>query len=143
MKKITFFLYVAGSLLYAAPVLTAEVKELLIEAKSKVDGVTAADAYGSIDKNVIFIDARNPNEWEKGVIKTDKLVKISRGFLEIKYPKLILKKYTKEDHFIVYCTLEPRSIFAASKLKELGFTNVKYLKKGFKNWIKSDYPIAK
>ena len=27
--------------------------------------------------------------------------------------------------------------------KELGFTNVKYLKKGFKNWTKKDYPIVK
>ena len=80
---------------------------------------------------------------EKGVIKTDKLVKVSRGFLEVKYPKLILKKYSKDDHFIVYCALEPRSIFAANRLKQLGFKNVTYLKKGFKNWVKSNYPVAK
>jgi len=143
MKKVVLLLSIVGSLLYAGPVLTPEVKQLLSEAKTKVDGISPLQASQMINKSSIFIDVRDPNEWEKGVIKTDKLVKVSRGFLEVKYPKLILKKYSKDDHFIVYCALEPRSIFAASRLKQLGFKNVTYLKKGFKNWAKSNYPVAK
>ena len=141
MKKIFFLLMMAGSLLYAGPMLTPEVKVLLSNAKAQVSGISAEKANDA--KNVVFIDVRDPNEWEKGTIKTDKLVKVSRGFLEVKYPKVILKKYNKNDAFIVYCALEPRSVFAAARLKELGFTNVKYLQKGFKNWSKKGYPTKK
>jgi rhodanese-related sulfurtransferase len=54
-----------------------------------------------------------------------------------------LNKYKKTDAFLVYCALEPRSVFATARLKELGFTNVKYLQKGFKNWSKKGLPIKK
>lgn len=144
MKKVIFFLMIAGTMLYAGPTLTPEVKALLSNAKANVSGITANHAKKLIDENsAVFIDVRDPDEWEKGVINTGNLVKVSRGFLEVKYPKVILKKYNKNDTFIVYCALEPRSVFAASRLKELGFTNVKYLQKGFKNWTKQGLPTKK
>ena len=133
-----------GTLLYAKPNLTPEVKNLLKEAKATTSAVDAKETKELLTKGkVILIDVRNPNEWENGVIKADKLIKISRGFMEIKYPKLVLKKYSKDDHFIVYCGIAPRAILAASRLKELGFTNVRYLKGGIKNWKKLGYKISK
>ena len=144
IKIILGVFLVFGTILYAKPTLTPEVKKLLKEAKSNVSGVTADDTKQMIQKgNVVLIDIRNPNEWEKGVIKADKLIKISRGFMEIKYPKLILKKYSKSDHFVVYCGIVPRAILAANRLKELGFTNVSYLKGGIQNWEKLGYEISK
>ena len=143
-KRIMILAMALSSVLYAGPTLTDEVKVLLSDAKTKVNGITAEEAIKLTgNKNVVFIDVRDPNEWKKGSIDEINLVEISRGFLEIKYPKLILKKYKKSDELIVYCALEPRSVFAASRLKELGFTNVKYLKKGFKNWSKSGYKTTK
>jgi len=41
----------------------------------------------------------------------------------------------KDDSFVVYCTIEPRVILATKRLKNLGFTNVKYLKGGLKTWF--------
>lgn len=143
-KKMMILLMALGSLLYAGPTLTDEVKVLLKDAKTNVSGITAVEASKLTDnKNVVFLDVRDPNEWKKGSITAINSVAISRGFLEIKYPKLILSKYKKSDEFIVYCALEPRSVFAANRLKDLGFTNVKYLKKGFKNWSKSGYKTTK
>ena len=52
----------------------------------------------------------------------------------MKYPELILNQYTHEYIFIVYYSLEPRAVLAASRLKELGFKNVAYLQGGIKNW---------
>ena len=130
-----------SAILNAGPTLTPEVKALISEAKSKVETISAVKAEALIKQgSVILLDVRDPNEWENGVIKADKLVKISRGFLEVKYPKLILKNYKKEDAYIVYCAIEPRSILAASRLKELGFTNVTYLKGGYKNWTAKKLP---
>lgn len=140
MKKIILSTLLVGLSLYAGPTLTPEVKDLLKSAKENVSSVNAADLTSMIEKeSVILIDVRDPNEWKKGAIDTKRLVQISRGFLEIKYPKLILKKYNKDDNFVVYCAIEPRSVLAASRLKELGFTNVSYLKGGFKNWSKLGY----
>jgi|FLOH01.1.fsa_nt_gi rhodanese-related sulfurtransferase len=131
-------------LLNAAPIITPEVKVLLTKAKSNVESISAKEANNAmLQRNVVFVDVRNPNEWKNGTIKTNNLVKLSRGLLEIKYPKLILSKYKKNDEFIVYCAIEPRSIFASNRLKELGFTNVKYLKKGFRAWNEAGFPTTK
>lgn len=140
MKKMILTLAVLSAVVFAGPVLTPEVKSLLKVAKSKVDSVSAAELKKMIkDDSVVILDIRDPNEWKKGTIKADKLVQISRGFLEIKYPKLVLKKYTKNDNFVVFCTIEPRAILASSRLKELGFKNVRYLKGGFRNWKKNNF----
>ena len=141
-NQIIILIMTLSSLLFAGP--TNEVKVLLKDAKTTVSGITAEKASKLTNtQNVVFIDVRDPNEWKKGTIKTKNLVQISRGFLEIKYPKLILSKYKKSDELIVFCGIEPRAVFAASRLKDLGFTNVKYLKKGLNNWSKSGYPTTK
>ena len=144
MKKLVLLTALAVSFAFSKPMLTPEVKEMLKEAKQEVSFTKATELVSLIaDEKVVVIDVRDPNEWAKGVIKADKLVKISRGFLEVKYPKLILKDYDKNDRFVVYCGIEPRSILATQTLKKLGFKNVTYLKGGFKNWKKSGLPVIK
>lgn len=144
MNKTLLFLILALSFLQAGPTITPEVKSLLNEAKLIVPSMSAEETLTLIQKgNVVLIDVRDPYEWEDGVIKAPKLVTISRGFLEVKYPGLILKDYKKNDTYIVYCGIEPRSILAASRLKALGFTNVSYLKGGIKNWDKVKHPLVK
>ena len=126
---------VSGSLLANEPTLSEETKALLKEAKSQVEPI-APQALKSLmsEEKIILIDVRDSDEWEKSTIQYDRQVKISRGFLEIKYPKLILEKYTKEDTFIIYCAMEPRSVFAAQRLLQLGFKHVLYLQGGLKNF---------
>jgi len=144
MIKMIVGILLLHTFLYAKPVITPEVKNLLKEAKTTTSAVDAAKTKELIaNGKVVLIDVRNPDEWEKGVIKADKLIKISRGWLEIKYSKLILNAYAKNDHFIVYCGIEPRAVLAASRLKELGFTNVSYLQGGIKNWVKIGYETTK
>lgn len=144
MKKLVFLLVLAASLVQAKPMLTPEVKTMLKEAKQTVSSINAESVLSLVSEGkVVLIDVRTADEWAKGVIKSEDLVKISRGFLEVKYPKLILEKYNKNDNFVVYCGIEPRSILAARTLKQLGFKNVAYLKGGFKNWKKSGLPIVK
>jgi len=128
-------LIVSGSLLANEPALSEETKALLKEAKSQVEPI-APQALKTLmsEGKVILIDVRDPDEWEKSTIQYDRQVKISRGFLEIKYPKLILEKYTKEDTFIIYCAMEPRSVFAAQRLLQLGFKHVLFLQGGLKNF---------
>lgn len=136
MKNILLLCLLISPLLMAKPNLSPEVKNLLLEAKKSVSAVTQLELKEMIEKDddIVLLDVRNPNEWKKNTIKAKNIVKISRGFLEVKYQKLILNKYNKNDNFIVYCALEPRSVFAAKRLKELGFKNVRYLKSGLIGW---------
>lgn len=124
-----------GSLWGDAPVLSDETKLLLKEAKSEVEPIAPQRLKALMDEGkIVLVDIRDPDEWEKNSIAYDRQVKISRGFLEIKYPKLILDKYTKEDIFVLYCGLEPRSVLAAQRMKQLGFKHVMYLEGGLKNF---------
>ena len=143
MKKILFLLTVLFNIAQASPTISPELKHILTESKLIVPSMSAEETLVLMkNKNVILIDVRETEEWAKGVIKTPQLIKIQRGWLEIKYPKLILKQYSKNDTFIVYCGIEPRSILAAHRLKDLGFSNVAYLKGGIKNWKKQNYPLV-
>lgn len=123
------------TLLADGPILSNETQTLLKEAKAQVPSIEAQKLKESmIEGKVVLLDVRDPDEWEKSTIQYDRQVKISRGFLEIKYPKLILDKYSKDDTFVVYCALEPRSVFAAQRLQQLGFKHVMYLQGGLKSF---------
>ncbi|HZF69402.1 rhodanese-like domain-containing protein [Sulfuricurvum sp.] len=118
-----------------APSLSDETKVMLKEAKAQVEPIEPQKLKELMSaEKIILLDVRDPDEWEKSTIQYDRQVKISRGFLEIKYPKLILDKYSKDDTFVVYCALEPRSVFAAQRLQQLGFKHVMYLQGGLKNF---------
>lgn len=126
-------LLTSASLYAAKPKLTEETKALIKEAKAQTHPISEKEMRTKMTEGkAVLIDVRDPDEWSKGTIDYDRQVKISRGFLEIKYPKLILEKYSKDDTFIVYCALEPRSVLAAQTLQQLGFKNVFYLKGGLK-----------
>lgn len=123
------------TLLADGPILSNETQTLLKEAKAQVPSIEAQKLKESMrEGKVVLLDVRDPDEWEKSTIQYDRQVKISRGFLEIKYPKLILDKYSKDDTFVVYCALEPRSVFAAQRLQQLGFKHVMYLQGGLKSF---------
>jgi len=128
-------LIASGSIWADAPSLSDETKAMLKEAKGQVEAIEPQKLKALLaDEKIVLLDVREPDEWEKSTIQYDRQVKISRGFLEIKYPKLILDKYTKDDTFVVYCAMEPRSVFAAQRLQQLGFKHVSYLQGGLKNF---------
>lgn len=139
MKKIAIailpMMITITALMADGPNLSDETKSLIKEAKTQVMPIEAQKLRDSIkDGRIILLDVRDPDEWDKSTIPYDRQVRISRGFLEIKYPKLILEKYSKEDTFVVYCALEPRSVLAAQRLQQLGFKHVMYLQGGLKNF---------
>ena len=139
MKKVftlVFALIIVSESFFANEILlTGETKALLQEAKLQVESIAPEKLKILLnEEKIVLIDVRDPDEWEKSTIQYDRQVKISRGFLEIKYPKLILEKYNKDDIFVIYCGIEPRSVFAAQRLLQLGFKHVLYLQGGLKNF---------
>lgn len=86
--------------------------------------------------NLIFISINKESQWKRNTVKVKSLQRIGKGLLEFKYPELNLNKYKKDTPLIIFTKDKSNSIAFAQKLKELGFTKVKYLKDGYKAWDK-------
>ena len=96
MKKLLLVLSLSA-FLFAGVKITHETQVLLNAAKLSVPSLSAEKTLSLLAQGkIILIDVREADEWQKSVIKTDKLIKLQRGWLEVKYPKLILEKYSKK-----------------------------------------------
>ena len=108
----------------------ASFRELLADAKSKIQEVDTQTAAAKIDANqVVVLDVREPDEFEQGALLG--VVHIPRGHLEAQIETKIVDKTSP---VIVYCAGGVRSAFAAKTLQELGYTNVLSMAGGFGKW---------
>jgi rhodanese-related sulfurtransferase len=103
-----------------------------------VDTITPQRAYklNKQDKNIVFLDARERNEYEVSHIKKSNYVG---------YDNFRLSRLTWLDTnsvIIVYCSVGYRSEKIAEKLIEGGYTNVRNLYGGFFEWVNLGYPIV-
>ncbi|MBA4322437.1 MAG: hypothetical protein C0408_06415 [Odoribacter sp.] len=109
-------------------------------AETGLDSITPNDFKGMLDAMEYFylLDVRSEDEFASGYIPS--AVSIPRGVLEFRiadetvWDKEGLYAPTAKDMIIVYCKKGPRSILAAQTLKQLGFTNVRYLQDGWTKW---------
>lgn len=92
--------------------------------------------YKKKNKNIIFIDVREPNEWEEGVIPNAK--KISLGDIDSQSSKL-----DKNKEYVLVCRSGRRSSVAYSKLQKAGFKKLTNFKGGMLEWYGKSYPITK
>jgi len=90
--------------------------------------------------NTKIIDVRSRAEINNqgGYIKANKVSNIQRGDLEF----LISQEVKIDDTFVVHCFNGNKSLFAAKRLKDLGYKNVLYYKDSFKVWKENKLPIS-
>ena len=113
----------------------ATYRELLARVKEEIDEVGAADARERQDE-AIFVDVREREEWEEGVVPG--AVHVPRGQLESRIEGLVPDRSRE---IVVYCAGGSRSAFAAKALQELGYENVTSLTGGFTDWKRNGFPI--
>jgi len=95
-------------------------------------------ALGVGGEDFTLIDIRTEGEFVQGFIPGAFLVQ--RGTLESRLEKDEVwevynhKKPQKTDHIILYCRSGSRSALAAKTLQLLGYTNVKSLEGGWRDW---------
>jgi molybdopterin/thiamine biosynthesis adenylyltransferase/rhodanese-related sulfurtransferase len=100
-----------------------------------VKAAVAACALDEVKKAVdarngtAIIDVREKEEWVEGAIPHSRW--IPRGFLEQRIEDDIPEKDTP---IILYCAGGARSPLSARALKEMGYTNVKWMTGGFTAW---------
>jgi rhodanese-related sulfurtransferase len=112
-------------------------QEMLAEAKENIQEISVAEAKKEFDSGkAIFLDVREPAEYEKGHVPKAK--NLPRGLLEFKIAKAVPDKSAR---IITYCKSGGRSCFATDTACCLGYTNVASMAGGWKAWVKAGYPV--
>lgn len=96
--------------------------------------ITVAEAAGK--KDVLFIDAREPNEF---------LISHLKDALFVGYDDFNLntvESIARDKQIIVYCSVGYRSEKISQKLAKAGFTNVRNMVGGIFEWVNEDNPVV-
>lgn len=102
--------------------------------------VNISQAYKLYQNDVLFIDAREAEDFEAGHIKGA----VNMPFYSDDYYSL-LKDIKKDKPLVVYCggTECDLSHLLANELSELGYKNVYVFFGGWVDWLENDYPVSK
>jgi len=105
--------------------------DLVAEAKKKIKEVTPAESMRihSEDPSVVFLDCREPNEWNLGHIPG--AIFIARGNIESRVEATI----PREKRVIIYCARGNRSALAADTMQQMGYEDVASMSEGFGGWV--------
>jgi rhodanese-related sulfurtransferase len=106
-------------------------QELLSETKARVKEIGVKDAFAlrHTTGDVVFLDVREPQEYNLG--KIPGALTISRGNLE----KNVEGAVPREKTVVVYCANGNRSAFAADVMRVMGYDTVRSLREGFSGWV--------
>jgi rhodanese-related sulfurtransferase len=101
---------------------------LVDAAKARVTEIAPKDALELHGPDVVFLDVREPNEWNLGHVPG--AIHIPRGQLENKVEQAI----DRSKRVVVYCAGGSRSALATDKLQQMGYEQVTSLRDGFRGW---------
>ena len=107
------------------------IEELVGQAKAAITEISVADAQKLDTEKTVFVDVREPAEWQAGTINS--ALCIPRGVLEWKCSDET-RLADKSVPVVVYCKSGGRSALAAQTLQQLGFSDVKSLAGGYQAW---------
>jgi len=123
----------------------SSIDEWVAEVEPTVESISVEDLHAVIDTaDILLIDVREGYEFNPGYIPV--AVNIPRGVIDFKmgndafWENQMLYPPEKDTQIILVCKKGKRSLMTIHVLKKLGYTNVKYLKGGFKQW-EITYPL--
>jgi rhodanese-related sulfurtransferase len=105
-------------------------QDLIDEAKQQIEEITPelVRELQARNEDVVYLDVREPNEWNLGRIPH--AVHLPRGNLETKVEAII----DRDKRVVVYCARGNRSALAALTMKQMGYSNVASMARGFQGW---------
>ena len=106
-------------------------EDLVTEAKQRIRELTPQEVLEMQQRNanVIYLDVREPNEWNLGHLPN--AVHLPRGNLESN----IEARVGREETIVIYCARGNRSALAADTLQQMGYENVSSMADGWGGWI--------
>jgi rhodanese-related sulfurtransferase len=107
-------------------------EEQVAEAKSRVTEVTAAEAVSlrRAGDGVVFLDVREPNEWN--LFRIPGAVHVPLATVRDRVRDAVPPSAGR---VVVYCARGNRSALAADAMRELGYANVASLAGGIMGWV--------
>jgi sulfur-carrier protein adenylyltransferase/sulfurtransferase len=114
-------------------------RELLARVREEIDEISSSEAQErqrSPDAP-LFVDVREPDEWDEGHIPG--AVHVPRGRLEGRIEGLVPDKGRP---LVLYCSGGSRSAFATKVLGELGYEDVVNLAGGFTDWKRNGFEVT-
>jgi rhodanese-related sulfurtransferase len=113
-------------------------RDLVAEAKTRIREISPAESialHNSAD-GTMFIDVREPNEWNLGYIPGAR--HIPRGNLESNIERCA----ERDQRIVLYCASGNRTALAADTLQQMGYSNVQSLAGGFRGWVEAGGEVA-
>ena len=110
---------------------TEKFQNLADEAQSKVEAVSPHDVGALMANGAVVLDIRDPDEHANGHIPGS--INLSRGKLEMNVEGVIPRLDTT---ILCYCNAFNRGALSAASLKEMGYSNAKFIGGGLSAWRK-------
>lgn len=114
--------------------------KLVNEVRPKIKEITVEEARIRLaqNPNIVLVDVREDNEWQKG--HASQAVHLGKGILERDIEKMFPVPDTE---MIMYCGGGYRSALTADVAQRMGYRNVYSLLGGYKALVQADWPMAK
>ena len=122
--------------------MTKTAMQMIGEARAQVRMVAPKKAADELDAGAVFVDVREPEEWQHGHI--DGSVAAPRGLLEFFADPTSPRHNQALDpgrRVIVICASGARASLAALTLKTMGYGDVAILDGGLKGWTGAGLPV--
>jgi molybdopterin/thiamine biosynthesis adenylyltransferase/rhodanese-related sulfurtransferase len=117
----------------------ATYRELLARVKEDIEEISSIEAHERLatPDAPLFVDVREPDEWDEGHIPD--AIHVTRGRLESRIEGLVPDKSRE---LVVYCSVGSRSAFATKVLGEMGYADVVNLDGGFADWKRNGFEVT-
>ena len=114
-------------------------RELLARVKEEIEEISSIEAHELhiAPERPLFVDVREPDEWEEGHVPG--AIHVTRGRLESRIEGLVPDKSRP---LVVYCSVGSRSAFATKALLEMGYDDVVNLAGGFTDWKRNGFEVT-
>jgi rhodanese-related sulfurtransferase len=119
--------------------------DIVAQAKATIKECTVTDVHECLGADTIFIDIREPAEFQRGHIPG--AVHLPRGLLEFDIHNLVdkcrkdLNVPPEEQPIVLYCGTGGRSALAALSAESLGYKKVRSMAGGIVAWAQAQLPI--
>jgi rhodanese-related sulfurtransferase len=108
-------------------------KDLIDEAKARIREVSVGEvqAMQARGEPAVYLDVREPNEWNLGHLP--QAILIPRGTLETG----IEGRIPRAANVVIYCARGNRSALAAQTMQEMGYEHASSMAGGFGAWVEA------
>jgi rhodanese-related sulfurtransferase len=104
-----------------------------------ISEITPVEVNQSLQsKQFVLIDVREKDEWDQGYIPG--AIHIGKGIIERDISKHV---HDKSQPLVLYCGGGYRSALAADNLQKMGYTHIKSMSGGIREWKDRAFPLKK